>query len=104
MIWLYYLGVDVRTSTQRGRVHRYHEEVLESLGRPDNPFFDIFGSPWLLDLLRWTKRERNKWRHDNLPITCPSGDWQGLTKYLRYVNDALCDALEIFGDEWAGIW
>ena len=103
VIWLYYLGVRVTFNTRRGRVHRYHEEVLESLGNPENPFFDIFNRHYLLPGLREHKRIRNAWRHGSLPYkTCVN--WYSVKAYLGDVNDALDDALETFSEKRLEIW
>lgn len=104
VIWLHYLGVRVHSGTRCGRSHRYHEEVLESLGHPENPFFEIFTGRGLLPYLREDKRLRSKWRHDKLLAATPSVNWELLTCHLRIVNDALEDALETFSDERVGIW
>lgn len=99
VIWLYYLGVDVCTSTRRGLFHRFHEEVLESLGRPDNPFFDIFNRRDLLHDLREHKRMRNAWRHDSLPFEKYYTNWRSVTTYLGDANNALGDAFETFSEK-----
>ena len=104
VIWLYYLGIRVQPGRLRGRVHRYHEAVLETLGHPDNPFFEIFSEGNLLDGLRTDKRLRNKWRHDNLPVPNPFETWEDLAEYLRIVNDALEDTLVMFGEKRVEIW
>lgn len=96
VIWLYYLGGRVYSSTGRVGVHTYHEAVLESLSHRDNPFFEIFNRPYLLACLRKDKQRRNKWRHDTLTISNPCGSWEVLAAYLTMVNDALEDALNKF--------
>lgn len=104
-IWLYYLGIRVYSGTRRGRAHKYHEHVLESLGRPDNPFYEIFSGRGLVPYLRQDRRfqYQYRWRYENLPVTNPFGNWELLASYLRVVNDALEDALETFSDELVGI-
>ena len=104
VIWLYYLGVRVHSGTRRGLVHRYHEEVLENLGCPDNPFFDIFNRRDLLPRLREHKRMRNAWRHGSLPSEESCANWRLVTTYLGDVSGALDDAFETFSEKRLEIW
>ena len=103
-IWLYYLGIRAYSGTRRGRAHRYHEHVLESLNHPENPFYEVFCGRGLVPYLRHDRRLQYRWRRDNLPVTNPFGNWELLASYLRVVNDALEDALEIFSDECVRTW
>ena len=96
VIWLYYLGVRIDSGTRCGRVHRYHEAVLQSLSCPDNPFFRVFKRRDLLGCMRGDKQIRNKWRHDNLPAPSPFASWEDLVAYTGLVNDALEHALYVF--------
>ena len=98
VIWLYYLGFRVASGYLHGKGHRFHEAVLDALGHPDNPFFEIFSRPDLLADLRHIKKFRNIWRHSNLPCSIPCEDWEGLAAYHSMVNDALEDAFTTFSE------
>ena len=104
VIWLYYLGVRVDSGIRRSGGHRYHEAVLESLGHPDNPFFDIFDQYYLLTALREDKKLRNEWRHGKPLVMDLHRIWPHLTGYLRFINAALGDALKTFSEIRVGIW
>ena len=60
VIWLHSLGFPVLSGALRGKGHRFHEAFLNTLGHPDNPFFEIFHQDYLLNGLRGDKRLRNK--------------------------------------------
>ena len=103
VIWLHYLGFRVLSGSLRGRGHRFHEAVLDTLGHPDNPFFEIFSRSGLLADLREDKRFRNIWRHSNEPCSYPCEDWEcetweNFADYLSMVNDALEDAFTTFSE------
>ena len=106
VIWLYYLGLRLISDNHLARVHKYHEEIIESLGSSANPFWEVFRRRdfrrrELLPLLRGDMSIRNKWHHDHLPVQNPFETWEDLASHLRNVNDALEDALVIFGEnEW----
>ena len=104
LIWLYYLGIRVGAGMLGGRVRGYHEAFLYTLSHPDNPFFEIFGQRNILPDLCVDNKIRNKWRHDNLPISNPFEDWETLARYQSTVNAALGDALDTFGEIRVGIW
>ena len=103
VIWLHYLGFPVLSGALRGKGHRFHEAFLDTLGHPDNPFFEIFSRYGLLADLRHIKKFRNIWRHSNLPCSIPCEDWEcedweGLAAYHSMVNDALEDAFTTFSE------
>ncbi len=103
VIWLRYLGFRVLSGTLRGKGHRFHEAVLDTLGHPDNPFLEIFSRPGLLADLREDKKLRNIWRHSNQTYSLPCEnweceDWENHTDYLSMVNDALEDAFTTFSE------
>ena len=90
VIWLYYLGIRIdpvvrrgRIQRNRGRVHRYHEAFLDTLGYPGNPFFEIFNRDDLLASLRSDKQIRNEWRHGWRPVWDLRGIWEHLVAYLN---------------------
>ena len=104
VIWLHYLGFRVLSGALRGKGHRFHEAFLDSLGHPDNPFFEIFSRPGLLADLRTDKKLRNIWRHSSQPCWNPyedweCEDWENLVDYLSIVNVALEDALTTFAEK-----
>ena len=106
MIWLYYLGLRLISDNHLARVHKYHEEVIESLGSSDNPFWGAFRRRdlrrrELLPLLRRDMKLRNQWHRDHLPVQNPFETWEELAIHLRVVNTALEVSLTIFDDsQW----
>ena len=109
VIWLYYLDFRIISDNYLVRVHKYHEELMETLGHSTNPFWEAFRRRdfrrrELLPLLRKDMDLRNKWHHDHLPVQNPFESWEDLVAHLRLVNDALEDALETFSNEQVGIY
>ena len=104
--WLYYLGFRSISDNRLVRVHKYHEELIESLGSAVNPFWEVFRRRdlrrrELLPLLRRDMQLRNKWHHDHPPVQNPFETWEDLASHLCIVKDALEDTLIIFGEnEW----
>lgn len=68
--------------------HRYHEEILESLRNPNNPYHDVLGRGRAHDHLKEAKRVRNSIRgkgprSKNVTFL----DWNRMTEFINVLKE-----------------